>query len=73
MKRTFFIQGCYLGFGCEKGSVPPKRWTGLHGYHQLVMGKKVSGPWIDRTAYYHSLQRREGKLISEFTTEHHID
>ena len=50
----------------------PKNWTGLHGYRQLVMGKKVSGPWIDRTAYYHSLQRREGKLISEFTSEHHI-
>ena len=50
----------------------PKDWTGLHGYHQLVMGKKVSGPWIDRTAYYYSLQRREGKLMSEFTTEHHI-
>ncbi len=50
----------------------PKDWTGLHGYRQLVMGKKVSGPWIDRTAYYHSKQRREGKLISEFTTLHQI-
>ena len=50
----------------------PKDWTGLHGYRQLVMGKKVSGPWIDRTAYYQSLQRREGKLIGEFTSEHQI-
>ena len=50
----------------------PKDWTGLHGYRQLVMGKKVSGPWVDRTGYYHSIQRREGKLISEFTTEHQI-
>ena len=50
----------------------PKDWTGLHGYRQLVMGKKVSGPWIDRTAYYHSVQRREGKLIGEFTTLHQI-
>ena len=50
----------------------PKDWTGLHGYRQLVMGKKVSGPWVDRTAYYHSLQRREGKLIGEFTSDHQI-
>ena len=50
----------------------PKYWTGLHGYHQLVMGKKVSGPWVNRTAYYHSLQRREGKLIGAFTSEHQI-
>ena len=50
----------------------PKDWTGLHGYRQLVMGKQVSGPWIDRTGYYHSVQRREGKLISEFTSEHKI-
>ena len=50
----------------------PKDWTGLHGYRQLVMGKKVSGPWVDRTGYYHSVQRREGKLISEFTTERQI-
>ena len=51
----------------------PKDWTGLHGYRQLVMGKKVSGPWIDRTAYYHSVQRQEGKLIGEFTSEHQIE
>ncbi len=50
----------------------PKDWTGLHGYRQLVMGKKVSGPWVNRTAYYHSIQRREGKLIDEFTTQHQI-
>ena len=50
----------------------PKDWTGLHGYRQLVMGKKVSGPWVDRTAYYHSIQRREGKLIDEFTSEHQL-
>ena len=24
----------------------PKDWTGLHGYRQLVMGKKVSGPGL---------------------------
>ena len=50
----------------------PKDWTGLHGYRQLVMGKKVSGPWVDRTAYYQSIQRREGKLIDEFTSEYQI-
>ena len=50
----------------------PKDWTGLHGYRQLVMGKKVGGPWVDRIAYYHSVQRLEGKLMSEFTTEHQI-
>ena len=50
----------------------PKEWTGLHGYRQLVMGKKVSGPWVNRSAYYHSLQRREGKLIGEFISEHQI-
>ena len=50
----------------------PKDWTGLHGYRQLVMGKKVRGPWVNRTAYYHSVQRREGKLIGAFTSEHQI-
>jgi hypothetical protein len=32
-----------------------KDWTGLHGYRQFVINKKVSGSWIDRTAYYHLL------------------
>ena len=50
----------------------PKDWTGLHGYHQLVMGKKIVGPWINRTAYFHSVKRREGKPIEDFTTEYHI-
>ena len=50
----------------------PKDWTGLHGYHQIVMGKKVNGPWIDRTGYYHSQQRREHKTIAEFTHDYKI-
>ena len=31
-----------------------KQWSRLHGYHQLVEGKTISGPWIDRTAFYFS-------------------
>lgn len=50
----------------------PKHWTGLHGYHQLVKGKTVSGPWFDRTAYYHSNQRREGKTEADFTSVHEV-
>ena len=50
----------------------PKDWKGLHGYHQLVMGKKVSGPWIDRTGYYYSVKRREGKRIDDYTKEYFI-
>ena len=50
----------------------PKQWTGLHGYHQLVINKTVSGPWVDRTAFYHSKQRREGKSEAEFTSEHKV-
>ena len=45
----------------------PKDWTGLHCYHPLLMGKKVGGSWIDRTAYYHLRQRRESRIIDEFT------
>ena len=33
----------------------PKDWTGLHGYRQLVMGKKVSGPWVDSRHSAHHL------------------
>ena len=36
------------------------------------MNKKVNGLWVDRTAYYQSIQRQERKLISEFTSEHQI-
>ena len=50
----------------------PKDWTGLHGYHQLVMGKKVSGPWIDRSGYYYSVKRRENKTIADYTSDYSI-
>ena len=47
----------------------PRQWKGLHGYHQLVMKKSVSGPWVDRTGYYWAKQRREEVTLDDFTTE----
>ena len=51
----------------------PRQWTGLHGYHQLVMGKKLRGPWINRTAYFHAVQRREKVTHKDFTTEYGLE
>jgi len=50
----------------------PRQWKGLHGYHQLVMKKSVSGPWIDRTGYYWAKQRREEVTLDDFITEYEI-
>ena len=50
----------------------PREWKGLHGYHQLVMKKTVSGPWIDRTGYYCAIQRRKEVSLDDFTTEYEI-
>ena len=33
----------------REGLVNPSQRGGLHGYHQLVSGGEISGPWIDRT------------------------
>lgn len=50
----------------------PKEWKGLHGYHQQVMKKSMSGPWIDRTGYYWAKQRRQEVSLGDFTTEYQI-
>ena len=50
----------------------PREWKGLHGYHQLVMKKRVSGPWIDRTGYYCAIQRCEKVSLDDFTTEYEV-
>ena len=50
----------------------PREWKGLHGYHQLVMKKSVSEPWIDRIGYYIAKQRREEVGLDDFTTEYEI-
>ena len=50
----------------------PRQWNGLHGYHQLVMGKKIIGPWINRTAYFHAIQRREKVTLKDFTKDYKL-
>lgn len=50
----------------------PKDWKGLHGYHQLVMKKHISGPWVNRTRYYWAKQRRQEVTLDDFTTEYEI-
>ena len=50
----------------------PKDWKGLHGYHQLVMGKKVEGPWIDRTAFHRALQSKQDVNIEDYTQSYKI-
>ena len=46
----------------------PSQWSGLHGYHQLVSGEEVSGPWIDRTQLYWARKRREEITEADVTT-----
>ena len=46
----------------------PSQWSGLHGYHQLVNGDEVSGPWIDRTQLYWARKRREEITEADVTT-----
>jgi REP element-mobilizing transposase RayT len=50
----------------------PRQWIGLHGYHQLVMGKKLIGPWINRTAYFHAIQRRENVTLKDYTRDYKL-
>jgi REP element-mobilizing transposase RayT len=54
----------------------PREWKGLHGYHQLVSQKTVSGPWINLSAMHktrkHSLMRTEVTL-SDFTTLYRVN
>ena len=46
----------------------PSQWSGLHGYHQMVSGEEVSGPWIDRTQLYWARKRREAITEVDVTT-----
>lgn len=54
----------------------PAEWRGLHGYHQLVSQKTVSGPWINRTemnkAKRKSLTRAKATL-DNFTTMYTVN
>ena len=53
----------------------PSAWRDLHGYHQLVSQKAVSGPWIDRTEMYRAKQSpltRARATPAHFTTVYTI-
>ena len=54
----------------------PREWKGLHGYHQLVSQKTVSGPWINLSEMHkarkHSLTRTEVTL-ADFTTLYSVN
>ena len=45
----------------------PSQWAGLHGYHQLVEGREVSGPWVNRSDLYIARKRDKSLQESEFT------
>ena len=48
----------------------PSQWSGLHGYHQLVSGEEVSGPWIDRTKLYWA-RKNWGEVTEADVTRHY--
>ena len=51
----------------------PRAWKGLHGFHQLVDQKELSGPWIDRTALCKARQNtktRDQVQLQDFTTHY---
>ena len=50
----------------------PSQWSGLHGYHQLVGGEEVSGPWVDRTQLYWARQRKEDVTEADATTYYKV-
>ena len=46
----------------------PSQWAGLHGYHQLVEDREVSGPWVNRSDLYIARKRDKSLQESEFTS-----
>ena len=46
----------------------PSQWAGLHGYHQLVEDREVSGPWVNRSDLYIARKRDKSAQESEFTS-----
>ena len=45
----------------------PSQWSGVHGYHQLVEGKELSGDRLDRTSLYRARSRAnaKGEVVQE--------
>ena len=39
----------------------PSEWEGVHGYHQLVEGKDLSGERLDRTTLYRARGRANAR------------
>jgi hypothetical protein len=54
----------------------PAAWKGLHGYHQLVNQRVMSGPWLDRTGLYKAKQNpqtRSQAIPENFTTVYSVN
>ena len=54
----------------------PGAWKGLHGYHQLVNQRVMSGPWLDRTGLYKAKQNpqtRSQAIPENFTTVYSVN
>ena len=45
----------------------PSHWGGLHGYHHLIEGSALSGPWVNRSKLYAS-QKLKKPLTEEDVT-----
>ena len=53
----------------------PSRWRGLHGHHQLVDQRQISGAWVDRSSLYRAKQSdstRDQISPDDFTTLYDI-
>lgn len=51
----------------------PSHWRGLHGYHQLVEGKPLNGPWVNRSKLYASQRLKKPLTEADLTTIYHIE
>lgn len=50
----------------------PSHWGGLHGYHHLVEGKPLSGPWVNRSKLYASQRLKKPLTEADVTTTYHV-
>ena len=51
----------------------PSHWGGLHGYHQLIEGEPLSGPWVNRSKLSASQRLKTPLKEADVTTIYHAE
>ena len=51
----------------------PSEWGGLHGYHHLVEGKPLVGPWVNRSKLNASKKLKNPLKEADVTTMYHVE